>query len=485
MGVFDRFKPSQGAADADMADDVPLMTGEPATLADAARQSHAHEQEFRARENRAKTAAENEGLPSVNRKRNANKLVNILGLVAILVFGAAMIVVVNAKKGSAQQKKTTTTPEKVANNLPPLVVPAAPPPLAVPQTPATTPGAQVPPIASGTPGSQPIPLKPGQPPRGADGKPVLDWTDRKMTGMVVVGHQSAAMANQGGYGGGGFDNGAAPVDSPARPGVVPAVNRTAPYANGNAAAARLASVNGGASGAGATPDGAGQAGPMVMPGAGSGGGGNGELAVKLEPTVTKAVSAALLPDRNFLITKGAKLDCVLETALDSSLPGMTTCQLARDVYSDNGQVLLLEKGTQLVGEYQGGIKRGQRRLFVLWSRAKTPNGVVVNLNSPGTDALGRSGLEGWVDNHFLERFGAAILMSFVSDSVAAALKNDNSGVTNYYGNTASSGSKVVEKMLESSANIPSTLVKNQGDAIQVIVARDLDFSSVYGLTLKR
>src|SRR3546814_18893813 len=60
--------------------------------------------------------------------------------------------------------------------------------------------------------------------------------------------------------------------------------------------------------------------------------------------------ASMLPNRNFLITAGTLIPCTLQTAINSAQPGYTSCLLPRDVYSENGRVVLLEKGTRLLGE---------------------------------------------------------------------------------------------------------------------------------------
>lgn len=211
----------------------------------------------------------------------------------------------------------------------------------------------------------------------------------------------------------------------------------------------------------------------------------GRLADELEPTETAAVKAGVLANRNFVIAKGTAIDCVLETAIDSTVPGMTTCQVTRDIYSDNGKVLLIDKGTQLVGEYRGDVKRGEARMFMLWTRAKTPNGVVVELDSPATDELGRGGVDGYVENFFWKRFGAAILMTMFSDTVDYAVARQKRGGNDInYTNTGRAGARVVDSMLQQQANIAPRLTRNQGTRVQVMVARDLDFSDVYGLRIR-
>ena len=203
------------------------------------------------------------------------------------------------------------------------------------------------------------------------------------------------------------------------------------------------------------------------------------LAPLLRPTLTPAVAASVLPTRRFLLAKGAFIDCTLETAIDSTLPGMTTCITATDTFSADGSVVLLERGTKLVGETRGQVQQGMARVFVLWTEARTPTGVVVPLSSPGTDELGRSGLPGQVNTHFWERFGAAILMTVINGAVQGLVNAQNSSGSVVV--SPSTTTDVMAEVLKGTLNIPPTVTKAQGDRIQVFVARDVDFRPVYAL----
>ncbi|EHS53476.1 conjugation TrbI family protein [Rhizobium sp. PDO1-076] len=200
----------------------------------------------------------------------------------------------------------------------------------------------------------------------------------------------------------------------------------------------------------------------------------------LRPTRLEGSRAGTLGNRDFVVAMGTSIPCVLETALASDQPGFTSCVINRDVLSDNGRVVLMEKGTQVVGEYRGGLQRGQKRLFVLWNRAKTPKGVIVTLASPATDALGRAGVGGYVDTHWWERFGSALLLSIVGDATSyASSRLQDSDVDAQ--NTTSAGQQAAAIAVEQSINIPPTLNKHQGEVVSIFVARDLDFSGIYRL----
>ena len=408
------------------------------------------------------------GLPSLGKRRRRNGAVTAAGFAVIGALGLAAVVAVNQTPEATAPRALPGGGTGAGQGLPPLALGAldsvAPPPpvpngtlASLTRSAGSAAAASQPPVVTGAyqvPGIEataPIPLRPSAPKSvaavgggvtpdvrsGEALKAPQDWLERKFNPELMVGGKGGATGQSGSQG----------------------------VMSAEAAATRIAALQAGSSTA-------------LTRGDESAG-----LSAKLQPSVLRPTSAVLMPDRDFVIAKGALIDCALETAIDTTVPGLTTCRVTRDVYSDNGRVVLLERGTQLVGEQQGGIRLGQARVFVLWTRAKTPKGVVIDINSPGTDALGRAGLDGWVDQHFAERFGAAILMTFIQDSLKAMLARAQTGggTTAYYGNTAESGAAVVSKILESTVSIPPTLIKNQGDHIQIIAARDLSFAGVYSL----
>jgi type IV secretion system protein VirB10 len=207
-------------------------------------------------------------------------------------------------------------------------------------------------------------------------------------------------------------------------------------------------------------------------------GGPDALANLLRPTATPATFARVLPTQRLLLPKGAFIDCTLETALDSSLKGLVTCLTPTDVFGADGTTVLLERGTKLTGETRGEARQGLARVFVLWTEARTPAGIVAALDSPGTDELGRSGLPGHVQRHFFERFGAAILISVIEGAIQRAARPSDGDTVILNPSTTSS---VVTEVLKGTVNIPPTILKHNGERIQILVARDVDFRSVYEL----
>jgi len=210
---------------------------------------------------------------------------------------------------------------------------------------------------------------------------------------------------------------------------------------------------------------------------------SGPMAEALQPLKLSASRAGRLRNRDFLITQGSMIDCVMDTKLVSAQAGMITCYATHDVRSSSGRVSLVDRGSKFVGYQQSVLAQGQPRIGVVWSRMETPEGVIINLDSPGTGPLGEAGLDGYIDTHFSERFGAAILVSLIGDVGTWAGSRGGSQNNNSLrlDGTSSAAQDAVATVLDHTINIPPTLYRNQGGRVGIYVARDLDFSGVYKL----
>ena len=211
---------------------------------------------------------------------------------------------------------------------------------------------------------------------------------------------------------------------------------------------------------------------------------NQPLFGQLERSNTPRAHATMLGARSYVVPKGVLFQCALKTRVVSAVSGFVGCQVQRPVYSDDGKVVLIERGSHLDGEYRiVQVRPGLTRIPILWTRVRTPHGVTVDLDSPATGALGDSGITGEVNNRWMERIGAALLLSLIDDAIKLQISENtsNANATVVLPNTAATTSRLAEKVLDSTINIPPLITAHQGSVVGVYVSRDLDFSGVYRL----
>lgn len=206
---------------------------------------------------------------------------------------------------------------------------------------------------------------------------------------------------------------------------------------------------------------------------------------------TFAPSAASVSKFNpsLLLSKGTYIGCSLKTRLVSDIKGGAACTVSENVYSENGHTLLIEKGSRITGMFKSGqLNDGMERIFVIWQEIRTPQNIIIPVYSGASDELGGSGMSGYVDHHWAQRFGAAILLSVIDDGLNFAMNGQraSSGTSNtdYTSSTRENTQQMANTALEKMINIQPTLYRNQGDLVGVYVNRDIDFSKVYKLVRK-
>lgn len=201
----------------------------------------------------------------------------------------------------------------------------------------------------------------------------------------------------------------------------------------------------------------------------------------LTSTSYPSTKAYRMPNPKYLLKRRTSFQCVLYNGVKTDHPGFITCHLTRPLYSADGSVILAEAGAELQGEQKVEVKTGQSSIFTSWTDLETAPGVRASLNGLGTDAMGRSGTDAFIDNHYGQRFGGAIMLSFIQDALQSAANSTQKSSNNGY--TVNNSEKNVEDMaskaLENSINIPPTGYVLPGTVINVIVSQDIDFSPVF------
>jgi type IV secretion system protein VirB10 len=202
------------------------------------------------------------------------------------------------------------------------------------------------------------------------------------------------------------------------------------------------------------------------------------FAQKVAGSQVDVAHASQMRDLARTAPQGTLIAAVLETAINSDLPGSVRAVVSRDVRGFDGSQVLIPRGSKLIGQYRSGVAIGQTRAFVVWSRLITPSGVSVDIGSPATDQLGRGGLDGETDEHFFRRFGASILLSVMTAGLDAAVPSRSGNVNAVVIGSPQQASNIASIALQRQIDIPVTIKVAQGTPLQVFVTRDLDFSGV-------
>lgn len=209
----------------------------------------------------------------------------------------------------------------------------------------------------------------------------------------------------------------------------------------------------------------------------SGQGKNAQFGNSVAGTATVEAKQVIRPD--YTIASGEFLHAVLETAINSNLPGMVRAIVSQPVYSYTGERMIIPAGSRLIGQYSSAVVQGQNRVMVVWNRVILPGGTSVQINSPGTDALGRAGQRAdSLNTHFFARFGESVLLSLIGAGASTLGVNTNdqyNSAAQYRTAIAQSFQQSAQQSLQGTLPMGPTIRIYQGAKINVFVARDLSF----------
>ncbi|NJP03488.1 TrbI/VirB10 family protein [Pseudomonas sp. hsmgli-8] len=192
--------------------------------------------------------------------------------------------------------------------------------------------------------------------------------------------------------------------------------------------------------------------------------------------------AYLAPNRKYLVAHNTYTRCALYTEVISTHPGLVDCRLTDPLYSADGSTVIAAAGDKLTGEQRVQVSPGESSVFTAWTEIETQAGVRANINSLGAGPMGASGTEAWIDHHYPQRYGGAVVLSFIQDALKAAANTTqkSSGSGGYtVNNSEQNVESMANKALDSTINIPDTAHVLPGTVITVIFARDVDFSPVF------
>ncbi len=243
--------------------------------------------------------------------------------------------------------------------------------------------------------------------------------------------------------------------------------------------------------------------PMIIGGGKDGGEKKKDAAIYVEDFVPDHTSSSQqkitqVGNMSLLIAQGKVIETVLETPLNTNYPGPVRAIVSSDVYSENGNNVLIPRGSRVVGQFSGGYSPGQTRVILTWDRIIMPNGYDVAVSSPAVGSIGTMGIEGIVDNQLAQTVANALLVSALNVAFAQVSSNatgsggqtSSTVTTGPNGTTSTNNSSPTQQAIQQQASDLSNTMQNtvqgafstkpfisvdQGTLVSIFVNRDLLF----------
>src|SRR5437660_8012850 len=117
----------------------------------------------------------------------------------------------------------------------------------------------------------------------------------------------------------------------------------------------------------------------------------------------------------YRLFEGAFFETVLTNRLDGYYSGPINCMVTTNIYSHDGQRLLVPQGSRVLGDVRRIESFGQKRLAVFFHRLIMPDGYSVSLDKfQGLNQIGETGLRDKINHHYLQVFGASLAIGAIA-----------------------------------------------------------------------
>ena len=183
--------------------------------------------------------------------------------------------------------------------------------------------------------------------------------------------------------------------------------------------------------------------------------------------------------KDYVVFEGTVLETVLVTRLNGDFSGPVICMLTNNIYSHDGQRLLIPAGTKVLGEAKRVEGFGQTRLAVVFHRFVMPDGYSVDLDQfHGLNQIGETGLKDQVNHHYLQIFGASIAVGAIGGLAEVGTNTSSLGLPQtptdaYRQGVAASLAQSSTHILDRFLNLLPTVTIREGHRVKVYLMQDL------------